>query len=79
VRYLTWFVIAALAVGCARQPRAPVSEQYRTDARECEYEAKKASPAAVSSVAGMGAAIGAAAARESELFGMCMRARGWNR
>lgn len=79
VRNLVWLVLAAVAAGCAQHAQQPVSEQYHKDARECEYEARKASPPAVSSVSGLGAAIGAAVAREGELFGMCMRLRGWNR
>jgi hypothetical protein len=76
---LAWLVLAGCAgprpdyMKPAPQPQPqPVS---RLDKMECEYEAKQASTPTVTSRQGLGAAIGAAAAREAELYNMCMRLR----
>jgi hypothetical protein len=75
-------VLALVLSGCAP---APAWEQhvYLPDGRslqkiqdECRYEAMKASPAAVSNLRGLGAAVGASAAREAEIYAACMRLRG---
>jgi hypothetical protein len=49
----------------------------KNDAAECRYEAMKASPVAPSSLANLGVAIGASAAREAEIYAACMRMRGY--